>query len=187
MDDDEDVEDDKERIKENESTAELLSKIATFLDKTFAISFSVLPPQRLYAKDDAVNALKTHELFYPFQCKTVPPLDVKSYLCRIKQYGQCSDEAIFVGSLYVLRLSQKYGPSFPITVWSIHRILITCILLAVKFVDDVRWNNEYYSVVGGIPLTEMNALEVDMLALLEFNLYVTDDEYRIALTALTQK
>lgn len=161
----------------NEINHDLLASIALYIEKVFSISWdaAILPAQRIPGR--ASDPLKTNEYFYGFQCKTMPPIDVKAYLLRIAEHGQCSDEVFVLACIYVLRLHQRYGSSFPVNVWSVHRILFTCILLAVKFFDDILFNNQIYSMIGGIPLKELNALEVDLLTLLEFNLFVCLDEF----------
>ena len=45
-------------------------------------------------------------------------------------------------------------------------------MLAIKFHDDRYHDNLYYSKVGGIPQSELNCLEVELLGLLRYKLYV---------------
>ncbi len=58
-----------------------------------------------------------------------------------------------------------------------HRLLITAVLVAAKFLDDSYFNNAYYAKVGGISLEEMNALEVDFLLRLDFRLHVQPEAF----------
>jgi hypothetical protein len=51
------------------------------------------------------------------------------------------------------------------------------VLLASKFLDDFYYNNAYWARVGGVGTTELNTLELDMLAKLHFNLHVQTEEY----------
>ncbi|CAN1246856.1 CYCP3-1 [Linum grandiflorum] len=43
-----------------------------------------------------------------------------------------------------------------LTSLNVHRLLITSIMLAAKFVDDAFFNNAYYARVGGISTGELN-------------------------------
>ena len=52
------------------------------------------------------------------------------------------------------------------------RVVFTTILLAIKYIEDIYYCNEYYSRVAGISLEELNSLEGEMLDLLDFSLYV---------------
>ena len=51
-------------------------------------------------------------------------------------------------------------------------MLITGVMVAAKFFDDVYYNNEYFAKVGGISNKELNALEIEFLNYLNFNLFV---------------
>ncbi len=51
------------------------------------------------------------------------------------------------------------------------------IMVAAKFFDDQYFNNAYYAKVGGVPCFEMNALETELLFLLNFHLFVTSNEF----------
>ena len=58
-----------------------------------------------------------------------------------------------------------------------HRLLITAVLVAAKFLDDSYFNNAYYAKVGGISLEEMNALELDFLLRCDFRLHVVPEDF----------
>ncbi|XP_057510202.1 cyclin-U4-1-like [Actinidia eriantha] len=64
-------------------------------------------------------------------------------------------------------------PSLPIDSFNVHRLLITSVMVAAKFMDDMYYNNAYYAKVGGISTAEMNFLEVHFLFGLSFHLNVT--------------
>ena len=68
-------------------------------------------------------------------------------------------------------------PKLRITALSVHRLLITAVLVAAKFLDDSYFNNAYYAKVGGISLEEMNALELDFLLRCDFRLHVVPEAF----------
>ena len=49
---------------------------------------------------------------------------------------------------------------------------------AAKFYDDCFFNNEFYARVGGVPVEELNALEMDFLFAIHFSLIVPQDAYQ---------
>merc|ERR1712083_844601 len=51
-------------------------------------------------------------------------------------------------------------------------------MLAAKFFDDQYFNNAYYGKVGGVNPKEINSLEIEFLCMINFNLYVTTEEYQ---------
>ncbi|EGG19840.1 cyclin-related 2 family protein [Cavenderia fasciculata] len=73
----------------------------------------------------------------------------------------------------VLSLRSSISTVSPKNVISL--ILITTLVISTKYLDDIFYNNEFYSQVGGINLKEMNKLELDFLNLVKFNA-VCDDQ-----------
>jgi hypothetical protein len=78
--------------------------------------------------------------------------------------------------VYIDRIIQG-NPTFVVNSLNIHRILITSIMLAAKFFDDVYYNTPYYAKVGGVSPQELNVLEVDFLFMANFSLYVDTESY----------
>ena len=50
-------------------------------------------------------------------------------------------------------------------------------MLAAKFFDDKYYNNQYYALIGGIKVKELNMLEIRFLNYLDYWLYVTPAVY----------
>ena len=50
-------------------------------------------------------------------------------------------------------------------------------MLGAKFFDDQYYNNAYYGKVGGVPPKEINQLETEFLFMVNFNLFVTSEQY----------
>ncbi|KAH0766151.1 hypothetical protein KY285_002022 [Solanum tuberosum] len=106
-----------------------------------------------------------------------PNISIQSYLERIFKYANCSPCCFVVAYVYLDRFTQCQ-PSLPINSFNIHRLLITSVMIAAKFMDDMYYNNAYYAKVGGISITEMNFLEVDFLFGLGFHLNVTPTTFQ---------
>ena len=49
--------------------------------------------------------------------------------------------------------------------------MITSLLLAIKFVDDHFYTNEYYSKIAWISNEELNILEIEFIKMLDFRLF----------------
>ncbi|KAG6582537.1 Cyclin-U4-1 [Cucurbita argyrosperma subsp. argyrosperma] len=107
-----------------------------------------------------------------FHGLTRPTISIQSYLDRILKYANCSPCCFVIAYVYLDRFVQRQ-PFFPINSFNVHRLLITSVLIAAKFMDDTCYNNAYYAKVGGISTIEMNFLEVDFLFGLGFRLNVT--------------
>ncbi|KAF5761247.1 putative cyclin PHO80, Cyclin-like superfamily [Helianthus annuus] len=106
-----------------------------------------------------------------FHGLTRPTISIQSYLERIFKYANCSPSCYVVAYVYLDRFTQQQ-PALSINSFNVHRLLITGVMVAAKFMDDLYYNNAYYAKVGGISTTEMNFLEVDFLFGLGFQLNV---------------
>ncbi|CAN0916006.1 CYCU4-1 [Linum grandiflorum] len=118
------------------------------------------------------SASSTSSTISIFHGLSPPTISIQSYLDRIFSYANCSPSCFVVAYVYLDRFVQKQ-PSLPITSLNVHRLLITSVLLSVKFMDDIYYNNAYYAKVGGISRAEMNMMEVDFLFGIGFDLNVT--------------
>jgi hypothetical protein len=49
-------------------------------------------------------------------------------------------------------------------------------MVAAKFADDFFYKNEYYAKIGGISRAEMNALELELLRQLNYDLFISEGE-----------
>ncbi|KAJ7950885.1 Cyclin [Quillaja saponaria] len=55
---------------------------------------------------------------------------------------------------------------------NVHRLLITTIMVASKYVEDMNYRNSYFARVGGLTTKELNNLELEFLFLMGFKLHV---------------
>ncbi|XP_008460076.2 cyclin-U4-1-like [Cucumis melo] len=153
-------------VEAEESTSCSMPKLITFLS-------SVL--QRVAESNDDLddNDLATEtQKNSAFHGLTRPSISLQSYLERIFKYANCSNSCFIVAYVYLDRFAQKQ-PLLPINSYNVHRLLITSVLVAAKFMDDLCYNNAFYARVGGISTREINFLEVDFLFGLGFELNVT--------------
>eukprot|EP00897_Mesotaenium_endlicherianum_P008322 jgi/Mesen1/7518/ME000039S06738 len=105
-----------------------------------------------------------------------PTISVDKYLERIYKYANCSPSCFVVAYAYMDRLIHRH-PELPITSLNVHRLLVTSIMVAAKFLDDAYFNNAYYAKVGGVTTGEMNRLELEFLFRLDFRLHVTTADF----------
>lgn len=111
-----------------------------------------------------------------FNSIRIPGISIMAYLSRIHFYADCSDSCYILAFIYIDRLLQN-NPGLVLSYRNIHRLLLTAVLLAIKYSDDIYAENLAYAKIGGIPLDELNVLEVDMLKLLHYSLHVNSELY----------
>ncbi|KAM3388598.1 hypothetical protein ACQJBY_011000 [Aegilops geniculata] len=111
-----------------------------------------------------------------FRAMTKPGISVRAYMARIARFAGCSPACFVVGYIYLNRLLRRRR-ALAVDSYSVHRLLITTVLSAVKFMDDICYNNAYFAKVGGISLPEMNYLEVDFLFGVGFDLNVSPETF----------
>ncbi|KAI7862165.1 cyclin-domain-containing protein [Spinellus fusiger] len=106
-----------------------------------------------------------------FHSRSVPSIAIQPYIARILKYVPFNNEVFLSLLVYFDRIA-KIEKSFTISSLNIHRLLITSIVVATKFTSDVFYPNARYAKVGGLPLCELNKLELEFLFLCNFELLV---------------
>ncbi|KAJ2098702.1 cyclin-like protein interacting with PHO85 [Coemansia sp. S100] len=114
----------------------------------------------------------------PFHSRAVPAISVHDYLERVAKFVCLENDSLIAVLVYLDRVTraQIHRPAFALSPFNIHRLLITAIVVAHKFNSDVFFNNARYSKVGGIPLAEMNQLELELLFMARFDLKIDAPE-----------
>eukprot|EP01056_Protomagalhaensia_sp_Gyna25_P002587 Protomagalhaensia_sp_Gyna_25__2586@NODE_246_length_4207_cov_20_933781_g189_i0_p1_GENE_NODE_246_length_4207_cov_20_933781_g189_i0NODE_246_length_4207_cov_20_933781_g189_i0_p1_ORF_typecomplete_len390_score7_10Cyclin/PF08613_11/5_9e35Cyclin_N/PF00134_23/7_8e08_NODE_246_length_4207_cov_20_933781_g189_i028314000 len=114
---------------------------------------------------------------FRFDAVTVPQVPIADYLERLRCFFLCSPECFVLAMIYIDRLVRLYDGKVVLSSLNIHRILVTAVMIAAKFFDDVYYSNSFYAKIGGLSLEEMNVLESHFLHLIKYDLYVSPREY----------
>jgi len=114
---------------------------------------------------DAENGTHTS----PFYMAKPPWFPIKDYIDRVREYIKLSSETLIVACIYMDRACFR-SPAYILTPCTVHRLALTCCMLANKYYDEQPAKNTVWAQVGGIGVDVLNALEVDLLAQLEFSL-----------------
>ncbi|KAK4192386.1 cyclin-domain-containing protein [Podospora australis] len=75
---------------------------------------------------------------------------------------------------------------FVVDSYNIHRLIIAGVTCASKFFSDVFYTNSRYAKVGGLPLQELNHLELQFLLLNDFRLAVPVEDLEAYATMLVE-
>lgn len=140
----------------------LVRKLLTMVDENAGFAMPKISPR------DAVS------IFYSKKRQHFP---MEFYVRRLVEYMDCSTSAYLLALVYMKRIIQS-EEKLVINELSVHRLLITALVLAVKFLDDHVFSNEFYSKVGGLAnVREINQLEAGFLNIMKFQLAVDADEF----------
>ena len=115
------------------------------------------------------------DLLSIFNSKKVPAITINKYIMRIVKYSHPAYASIITTLIYIDKICET--SNLILTNINIHRLLLSCFLLSIKFNEDDYYSNEYYAKVGGISLDELNKLEETILSLLDFSLFIDDELY----------
>ncbi|XP_020249144.1 cyclin-U2-1-like [Asparagus officinalis] len=107
-----------------------------------------------------------------FDSDRVLDMTIQSFLERIFRYARVAPPVYVVAYVYMDRLCQL-NRGLRITLGNVHRLLVTSIMVASKFVEDLNYRNSYFAKVGGLSVTELNGLEVNFLFMMGFKLHVS--------------
>ena len=110
-----------------------------------------------------------------FHSVSVPDIPLQKYLKRISRYTDCNVETLVCSVMYVLRVSRR--SDITITSLNVHRLLITSVVVSMKYVEDECFTNRYMAKVGGVSLSELNRLEVSFLKRLDFSLHIAPENF----------
>ncbi|KAJ6305863.1 hypothetical protein OIU78_021231 [Salix suchowensis] len=110
-----------------------------------------------------------------FHGSRTPNLSIKQYIERIFKFSGCSTSCFVVAYIYISKFLRLTGGH--LTSLNAHRLLITSIMVAAKFLDDECYDNAYYARIGGISTGEMNRMEMRFLFNLDFRLQVTAEAF----------
>jgi hypothetical protein len=102
-----------------------------------------------------------------FLSNAAPGVSLVAYGRRLLKYNHCPPMGIMLGVALMARYCRATGHS-P-NVLSVHRLLLTSVVVALKSHFDIFYSNSYYAQVGGIPVTELNKLEKAFLDGLHFS------------------
>lgn len=96
-----------------------------------------------------------------FNSQNVPSISLSDYLQRIHKFAQYSPECLIIAIILIDRYNMSES-TFSLNWNNVHRLLLTCILLAVKFQDDIYFDNVSFERGGGVGKTQLILFELEV-------------------------
>ena len=120
------------------------------------------------------DILKKQSLMY-FSANSIPNITIKDYLIRIQNYSKMEKSTLILSMILIDHMCKK--SNIVLTIYNIHRILFSSVLISIKYNEDSYYDNTFYAQIAGIKPNELKLLEYKFLELNDFNVFVKDIEY----------
>jgi hypothetical protein len=102
-----------------------------------------------------------------------PSISIKDYLERLYKYCHISTSTIILTLIYIDRLCNIN--KFKMTYYNIHKLILSSMVVAIKYNEDSYFSMIFYAKIGGVSKTEMIYLEFYFVTLIKFNLFVKNE------------
>ena len=109
----------------------------------------------------------------PFMTKNIPSMPIKNYLIRLCQFTKINESTIIIILIYIDRICNIN--KFTLTYRNIYKIILSSMVVAIKYNEDNFYSSEIYAKIGGLSIKELNYLEFHFLVLIKFSLFVEKD------------
>jgi hypothetical protein len=123
-----------------------------------------------------------------FDSLNISSITLQYCLQRLLRYD-VEIENILQGALIVHRMFELEGKNeyHLVTSYSIHRLLVTAIMVSCKFHSDQSLSFKDFAMVSGCTVFELKRQEIDYLAATNFEIWISPEAYRSYLTWLRAK
>jgi len=125
---------------------------------------NLMPTEEERCNNPEVNA---------FSVGKVPKVDLENYFSRLIKYSKLQKGTFIAMMIYLDKAAEKID----FTRFNIHRLILGALVCAIKYTCDICGSNIYYSKVGGVSPYEMCVIENCFLELLDYSLYINQEEY----------
>ena len=112
-----------------------------------------------------------------FVSKKNPKISIESYLNRIRKYFRFEDSTLVIALIYIDRILGN--KNIKLSIHNVYRILLTAILVAIKYNEDEIYDNFIYAEIFGVKTKKLNKLENKFLELIEFKLFISKKEFQL--------
>ena len=138
--------------------------------KAIAFSLQEASIQNNLLAHTNVNLTRFHSL-------SPPPISITKYLLSLQRKSK-EPKSCFITAFILLDRLLSTQKSLAITPNNVHKLCLCSVLIASKFISDIHLSNSQWAAIGGIPVEELNILELEYLFMLGFTLIVSKEEYK---------
>lgn len=122
------------------------------------------------------NQKNAHHPLTVFCSAAIPQISINDYFKRCAKHLDFSEENFIYMMIYLQRYLNRVKTDF-LHAYNLHRLSISVLLIVQKYICDTPFNNRSCAYIAGINIKELNQLEIEILAALNFDLNVNPKEY----------
>ena len=114
-----------------------------------------------------------------YDSRQIPTIGINIYIKRWIDHANMDENNIRGAIILLERLINK--SNIEMTYNRIHRLLLCSLLIIAKYDHDWPFLNSHYATIAGTSLMELNRLEKAFLRDIDWNIYISDnqwDEYK---------
>ena len=174
-DDDSKEEEDTKSITERKKTSIKEIEIVPNIDLINAISRTLLTILNNNESLKNYREIVKKQNMMCFSANSVPNISIKDYLIRIQNYSQMEKSTLILSLILMDKMCKK--SNIALTIYNIHRILFSSVLISIKYNEDSYFDNTFYAQIAGIKPNELKLLEYKFLEFNDFNVYTNDYDY----------
>ena len=127
-------------------------------------------------KNSAQNQTEAN-LSNHFTSKKTPKISVEDYIIRLEKYLKFDKSSLILSMIYLDRFCELNN--FAIKQNNFHRLFLTCLIIAIKYNEDIHYDNTFNAKIGGVSLQQLNCQERTFLMCINFSLYVDESLFNI--------
>ena len=104
----------------------------------------------------------------------ISKMEIDEFIERIVNYLNI-DNTLLV--LSMMMLDKILANNFILTERNVHKVIFICFMETQKFFEDENYKNSDYAKVCGISVNELLLMEVSFMELINYNMFVKEEEY----------
>ena len=105
----------------------------------------------------------------------ISKMEIDEFIERIVNYLHI-DNTLLVLSMMIL--DKVLANKFILTENNVHKMIFICFMETQKFYEDENFKNKDYALVCGVSVDELLLMEVSFMELINFNLFIKDEDYQ---------
>ncbi|KAL4471507.1 hypothetical protein ABPG74_008400 [Tetrahymena malaccensis] len=114
-----------------------------------------------------------------FNNNCIPQISLSDYIYKIMTEARLEIDICIIGLFYIDRLT-SCQPNFRINQFNCHRLILTSLMVASKMHQDIQSYFQVvklFSLIGGVCEKELYLMEQNLLELLNYQLFISEDDY----------